>query len=169
MVEKEKTYRTYSIFPKPLSKVMDSVTRPAFKKHGLAEARIITEWSTIVGPVLAEHSLPTKLSFQKGERGNGTLHLLVASGWALEVQHLEPIIIEKISTYFGYRAIGRVAMKKGPLPKRAKGKKEKPAATAPLPAAQQARLDTGLAPIENAELKAALEALGNAILQPPQT
>ena len=51
-----------------------------------------------------------------GGRG-GTLHVRVGSGaLALELQHLEPVVIERINTYFGYRAVERLKLVHGPLP-----------------------------------------------------
>ena len=42
-------------------------------------------------------------------RTDGTLILKVATGaLALELSHKEPIIIEKINTYFGYGAVSRI-------------------------------------------------------------
>ena len=153
----------------PLSQAVEKLTRPVFRKHGLAEARLITEWREIAGPVLAKHSLPIKLSFPRGKREGGTLYVRVASGWALEIQHLEPQILDKIATYFGYRAVGALKIQQGPLPH----KPEKPKKTTlpPLSAEQANVLESATAKVEEDELKAALKGLGEAILrkQPPKS
>ena len=70
---------------------------------------ILKNWSDIVGEDLASYSLPQKIDFKKDERHNGTLHLLVESGaFALEIGHQTPLILEKINTYFGYRAVEKI-------------------------------------------------------------
>ncbi|MGB1540413.1 MAG: DciA family protein, partial [Rickettsiales bacterium] len=82
------TLRRGGRLARPLYKIAEQVTKPAFKKHGLAEARLVTEWHQIAGPVLAERTLPTRMTFPRGQKTDGTLYLTVAPGWATEVQHL---------------------------------------------------------------------------------
>lgn len=101
---------------KTLLECIERVAKPAFKKHGFAQARLLTQWGEIVGPLLARHSLPTHLRFPAGEHANGQLSVRVESAFALEFQHLEPVILEKIATYFGYRAVTRLRILQGPLP-----------------------------------------------------
>lgn len=155
--------RRGSRLPLPLYKAIEQVTKPVFKTRGLAEARLITEWHLIAGSVLSEKSLPQKIVFQKGKRGEGVLHLVVAPGWALEVQHLEPVILDKIATYFGYRAVAKIHILQAPLPKTAEEKK--PAPLKPLDAKTRAQLNIATESVENSELKESLTALGEAILR----
>lgn len=76
---------------------------------GFVEIDILTGWSTIVGEELAEFSLPQKIDFPRGQKSNGTLHLSVLSGaFALEIQHREKYILEKINTHFGYQAVSKI-------------------------------------------------------------
>lgn len=150
-------------YAKPLYKALEQVTRGTFKKRGLAEARIITEWHRIVGDTLANRTLPCKLSFPKGQREGGTLQLTVSSGWALEVQHLEPVILERIATYFGYKAIGKLHITQAPLPFR-----KKPGTAKPSPALsteEHLLLTHATASVTHPELQAALQSLGEAVMQ----
>ena len=154
--------RRYSMLPTPLMKAAEGVTRHIFRQHGIAESRIITEWPLIAGPVLAQKSLPIKLSFPQGQKANGTLHLRVASGWALEVQHLEPIILDKIATYFGYRAVSKLFLQQGPLPERPKKAEVKPE---PELTADEVRVLASItSKVEDPELKEALNRLGAALI-----
>lgn len=156
----------YSRLATPLHKAVETATKQVFRKRGIAEARLITEWPGIAGEVLAGKTLPKRVAFPKGKRDNGTLHLTVAPGWALEVQHLEPIILDKIATYFGYRAVAKLHITQAPLPlKESRPKRKTPA---PLPPAAQATLRERTAGIADNELKAALESLGAAILREPR-
>ena len=123
--------RYFSLFPKPLSKTLTQVVGPVYKKHGFAEHRILTEWRQIVGEELAGCSLPQKLVLPRGRKEGGTLHVLAASGRALELQHLQPVILGKIATYFGYPAVSRLASTQTSSPL---FRKEAKAASAPKPA-----------------------------------
>lgn len=153
----------YSRLATPLHRAVENATRTAFRKRGIAEARLITEWPQIAGEVLAGKTLPKRVAFAKGQKDNGTLHLTVAPGWALEVQQLEPVLLDKIATYFGYRAIAKLHITQAPLP--IPTKKTRKAAPAPLPADKQAALDNATASVADADLKAALQSLGEAILR----
>lgn len=158
----DSTTRRYSSLPTPLHKALEAATRTVFRKHGIAESRLITEWPQIAGEVLAGKTLPKRLSFAKGQRDNGTLHLTVAPGWALEVQHLEPIILEKIATFFGYRAVAKIHITQAPLPIAQKRRKQE---AAPLSADKQQLLHQLTDNVADAELRAALESLGSAMMR----
>jgi len=101
-------FRRYSLFPKALAKTLADVTKPVFKKHGFAEHRILTEWPLIAGEELAAWSQPQKLVMHRGKHEGGTLHVLVASARALELQHLQPMILDRIAAYFGHQAVTRI-------------------------------------------------------------
>ena len=78
-------------------------------KKGFVEIDIPAGWSKIVGDELASWSVPQKIDFKKGSRTGGILHLCVPSGaFALEIQHREKFILEKINTYFGYNAVSQL-------------------------------------------------------------
>lgn len=103
-------YKRYSMFPKTLSQCIEPITRPVFKTQGLAGTKIISEWESIIGKKLAGHCIPQKLSFPTGTRTGGTLSIAVENGFATELQHMQHIIIDRIATYFGYKAVTRIAI-----------------------------------------------------------
>lgn len=158
----ERTIHKRSRASVPVSQLVEKVAKESFRKHGLAESRLITEWHSITGPLIARYAIPQKLAFQKGKRDGGTLHLLVESAWALEVQHLEPQILEKIATYFGYRAVATIRIKQGQLPIRPTAPTK---ALKPLSPASKAKLSKATAAVGDPELKEALEKLGEAVLR----
>lgn len=137
------------------------IAAPVLGKRGLAEGQLIVQWAAIIGADLAEHVSPDRLSFPRGERQDGTLHLRVASGFALEIQHREPQLIERINAFFGYRAIARLRLVQAPAVRAAR-----PAPILPLPLAanEQQMLDQRLAGIEDPELRAALQRLGASVI-----
>ncbi len=130
------------------------------KRRGLAGGRIVAEWPQIVGGALAACSCPEKLSPARGEN-QGVLRIRVDGPLAVELQHLEPQIIERINGYFGYRAVGRLAMVRGPLPKPPPVKPRREPTPNPEAARAAAR---HFAQIDDDDLKAALESLGRAVL-----
>ena len=91
------------------------------------------------------------------------MHLRVgSSSLALEVQHLEPQIIERINSHFGYGAIARLRIQHGPL--------AGPAPATPAPAqpaiakADAQALDTRLDDLDAGDLTDALRALGKRVM-----
>lgn len=100
-----------------LGETVFALASPVLGRHGFADSRVVSEWSSIVGESLASRTLPERLVRGPVSRGGGTLYVRVASGtFALELQHLEPLLLERINTYFGYQAVTRLRMKHGPMP-----------------------------------------------------
>ena len=48
------------------------------------------------------------------------LQVRVEGAYALEIQHLHPVIIERVNRYFGWRCVGRLAIRQGPVVSRRK-------------------------------------------------
>jgi hypothetical protein len=134
-------------------------------KRGFGEAQLIAQWPAIIGEALARGMSPDRLSFPRGERSGGTLHVRVGPGYALEVQHREPVLIERVNAFFGYRAVARLAIVQGPL-----ALPDGPAAVPrrPLKNEERQALDQGLAELEDGALKSALQRLGEAIIATPK-
>jgi hypothetical protein len=68
------------------------------------------------------------------------------------------VLIERINGYFGYRAVARLKIRQGPVP-RARAKRPAPA---PDPAAGRA-VDQAVADIADPRLRAALAGFGRAL------
>ncbi len=152
-------YRTRA--PKALASLVAGLTRPLFSRRGLADGAMVRAWSSIAGPMLAAHTIPERVVYERGRRAEGTLHLRVDSGGlAVELQHLEPQLIERVNGYFGYRAVAHLKMTQGPLPRRA----PPPPAQPPLDAEAERALADTLAAVEDPALRAALEGLGRGIM-----
>ncbi len=139
---------------------MTGAARLALRRRGLAEARVITDWPDIVGRAIAAGSCPERLVRGRGEAEGGVLRVRVAGGLALELQHLEPIVIERLNTYFGYRAVERLQIVQGPLPERPAPRRPAPP---PIDPAREAALEAELAGVGDAELRLALAGLGRAV------
>jgi hypothetical protein len=131
----------------------------ALGKRGFGEAQLVTQWEAVIGPELAQKLSPERLTFPRGERRNGTLRLRVASAFATEAQHLEPVLIERINAFFGYGAVARLALVQGPSLNAAPAM---PPLRKLTPAEEHA-LDARVAGISDPELRAALLRLGSAV------
>ena len=161
---------TYGL--RALGSSLTAVTKRAFARRGLTGADIARQWPAIVGRELAAQCRPRQLRFPKAGPGgggaiNGRLTLRVAPGWALEVQHLEPLLLERINGYFGYRAVASLVLQQGPLPPLAKDRDEaalrRARSTQESPAALNETLAAKLSTVEDPELRAALEGLGRSL------
>lgn len=103
-------FGTTGLFPQPLGKILEEVTDRAFRKRGFVQTRLLTHWPQIAGGDIAAKCSPRDVKFPPNRRRNGTLTLQVTGNHALEIQHSEAVILEKLAGYFGYRAIDRIKL-----------------------------------------------------------
>lgn len=126
---------------------------PAFRRFGFIQSSIVSRWGEIVGERYGKVSSPESIKFPTGKKGGGALTLLVDGAHAPLIQHLTPMIIERVNRFFGYQAINRVVFRQG-----------RPAPVAPRPERPRLRpvpkeLGEGLREIADPELRACLESL----------
>jgi hypothetical protein len=152
--------------PVALSALLPRIAGRALRRRGFAEAAIVTDWAAIVGDVLARETVPRKLVFPRGENTGGTLHVLVSGGFSTELQHLAPLVTEKINAYFGYAAVARLTMAQGPVAPAAPDppRNRRKAARAPS-GPPSAALAEDLENIEDPELRASLIRFGAILSQ----
>jgi hypothetical protein len=125
----------------------------SFRRFGFVQSSIVSRWGEIVGERYARVSSPESIRFPMGKKVAGVLTLLVDGAHAPLIQHLTPLIVERVNRFFGYRAIDRIVFRQG-----------KPPAPAPAPERPQLRavpkeLGEGLREIADPELRACLESL----------
>src|ERR1700750_1638197 len=107
-------------FPRTLSDLLVSTLSGAFKQQGFAS-------SEIVAPRRAANCEPMKINWPR-QNGAGTLGeeppepatlvLRVEGPAALEIQHMSAVILERVNRFFGWQAIGRIALRQAPLRRR---------------------------------------------------
>ena len=148
-------------YARRIGSLLPPEARKALRKFGFAEAEIVTKWKQIVGPRLGERTSPIRLAYRHGQRRSGTLHILVESGFAVEIQHIEPLLIERVNSYYGYAAVEKLVIHQGPLPLSAASQSEQ---IVPLSQQDQDALESIIAPTRDRNLKAALQGLGQRIL-----
>ena len=97
---------------KTLKDILSDTLKPACEKYGFITYRIINHWRQIVGKNIATLSHPIEISFLPNKNDEGLLTIGISNpGFALEIQASELIIINKLATYFGYKAISRIKIK----------------------------------------------------------
>ena len=92
-------------------------------RQGFGQSDVILNWDDIVGARLAANSQPIKLQWPPRPPGRrpdappqpATLAIRVESGFALELQHSADVLIERINTHLGWRCVGRLTFKQGPI------------------------------------------------------
>jgi hypothetical protein len=150
------------ISAKPLSVLLSDVFSDAYAKQGFAARELVTRWAEIAGADIAAHSEPLKIQWPRPVEGQpqepATLVLRVDGPMALEIQHASDAILQRVNRFFGWSAVGRLALRQAPLSRRERSATSR----APDPASV-AKVAETLASVEDEELRAALARLGASI------
>ena len=98
--------------PLPISDSLRIINKKFLYRFGKLDFTIHSKWGDIVGKFFVNHSEPQKITSvansvnESGETiYDRYLHINVSPAAALEFQHFKDKIIEKINSYFGYKAI----------------------------------------------------------------
>ena len=139
------------------------IVKPLISKRGFGNSEIINNWVNIVGDKLAQNITPQKISYNNNSNVEGVLLLRVnSSSVALELQYIEKQIVNKINTYFGFSAIGRIKIIQGPIPAPEKKIANKIKTVANT---DKIELERKLNSVKDPDLREALAALGAAIIK----
>ena len=139
------------------------IVKPLISKRGFGNSEIINNWINIVGDKLAQNITPQKISYNSNSSVDGILLLRVnSSSVALELQYIEKQIVNKINTYFGFSAIGRIKIIQGPIPSPEKKIANKIKTVANT---DKIELERKLNSVKDPDLRVALAALGAAIIK----
>jgi hypothetical protein len=147
---------------KPLSLLLSDVFSDAYAKQGFAARELVTRWTEIAGIEFASHCEPLKMQWARPVEGQpqepATLVLRVEGPMALEIQHASDVILQRVNRFFGWSAVGRLALRQGPL-----SRKSHPATPTAPDARKVAQIAQTLASVEDEALRAALARLGASI------
>ena len=110
ILKTEKNKRKY--IPTTVGDSLASVNKKFLYKFGKLDYIIHSKWPDIVGKFFVNHSEPLKINYilysinDKGDKiYDKFLHVNVSPPAAIEFQHFQDKITEKINSYFGYKAI----------------------------------------------------------------
>src|SRR3954466_9935900 len=136
-----------------VGELVGDVGGQSFKRFGFVQHSIVSRWAEIVGERYAKVSCPESIKFPTGKKGGGVMTLTVDGAHAPLIQHLTPMIVERVNRFFGYAAINRIVFRQG----------RPPAQPAKLLRPQlrsvPKELGEGLREIADPELRACLESL----------
>ena len=89
------------------------------------------------------------------------LTLVVEGAHAPMMQHVAPVIVERVNRFFGYNAVARVAFRQGMVKVQEAKARKAPPSLRPIPA----ELGDSLRPIGDPELRAVLESLARSVVE----
>ena len=144
---------------RPVSEMLPDVGRAAFRRFGFVQSSVVSRWREIVGDRYAGVSAPESIRFPQGKKWDGVLTLVVEGAHAPMMQHVAPVIAERVNRFFGYNAVARVAFRQGMVKVQAAKSRKAPQSLRPLPA----ELGESIRPVADPELRAVLESLARGI------
>jgi hypothetical protein len=147
---------------RPLSAFVGKCLADTFAQRGFAAIEIVTHWPDIAGSDIAIHCEPIKIEWPRrrgaADSDPATLVLRVEGPCAIEIQHQAAVIIARVNSFFGWPAIGRLALRQAPL------KRRRPRTAPPPPDPEAVRSESRrLSGIADDELRSALARLGAAV------
>ncbi len=156
----EPSFEKRSWRPRPAGAALEKVTKAAFRKRGFTRREILTQWPAIVGDLMARYSCPERLQFGRDRNEGATLVVRAGAGFATELQHLHPIVLDRINTFFGYQAVARITIIQGPLPTPTATERRELRAVTPE---EEARIADQVRGTQHPDLANALRTLGRTL------
>lgn len=146
--------------PRAVKDLLGEVGGAAFRRFGFVQHNVVSRWAEIVGPRYATVSSPESIRFPPGRKSGGVLTLVVEGAHAPVMQHVAPVIVERVNTFFGYPAVERVSFRQGAVAK------PTPRKAPPSLRAVPQELGDSLREIADPELRACLEGLARGLAGP---
>lgn len=157
---------------RPLAELIEGCIGPAFAAQGFASTDILAAWPEIVGERLARYCRPSKLEWPRRRRKaadtpadaseSGTLVVRVEGVFAIELQHLAPVVIQRINAHYGWACVGRIVLQQDRVGRGG------PAASRPsVDPERRGAVAHAVARIEDEGLREALDRLGIAVVATP--
>ena len=142
-----------------VSDMLPEVGGAAFRRFGFVQSSIVSRWREIVGERYAGVSAPESIRFPPGKRSDGVLSLVVEGAHAPMMQHVAPVIVERVNRFFGYSAVARVAFRQGVVQLAKAKPRVAPPSLRPIPQ----DIGDSLREIADPELRTVLEALARGV------
>lgn len=139
--------------------IVPDVGRAAFRRFGFVQSSIVSRWREIVGDRYAAVSSPESIRFPPGRKSDGVLNLIVEGAHGPMMQHVAPVIVERVNRFFGYQAVSRVAFRQGLVQVARATRRSAPPSLRPIPV----ELGDSLREVADPELRACLESLARTV------
>ncbi|WP_417685361.1 DUF721 domain-containing protein [Roseibium sp.] len=153
---------------KALADLVGKAMTPACRKRGFASVDILAAWPDIVGERYGERVQPERLVWPRrtGEDGEmtadpATLVVHTDGATAMMLSHETPQLIERINTFYGWAAVGRIKIIQRPV---ARPHKDGPRRARPLTIEEKKRLEGHVEAVADDRLREALKKLGAEII-----
>ncbi len=163
MAERKSTTRGF----KRTASVLSDRIRKAGESRGFAVSRLLTHWAEIAGPDVAGIARPVNVTYGRGGFG-ATLTLLTTGAQAPMLEMQKEALRTKVNAVYGYNAISRVRITQTAATGFAEGQAlfqtRTPASEPTLAPEILASASQAASPIENDDLRQALERLGRNVL-----
>lgn len=145
-----------------LNQIVQGVTSNVYGKYGFLNGTLVEDWEKIVGPDYANSISPEKITFPAGKRNRGALLVKASShSTSLIFQHIHSYVIDRINTYYGYKAVDKIKVIVGKIDRPAR--QEAPKKERVLDKVDEKTIEKLVESIDNQELRDSLKNLGRMI------
>ena len=104
---------------KKIGHLIELTSNRLFEKRGKAFKDIAIRWRLIAGETIWVKTIPHKITYNKyNYNSSGNLILKTEPSFALELQHIQGKLIEKINVFLGYNAVENITLLQSPIPKK---------------------------------------------------
>ncbi len=108
---------------RPLADLVGAAIGPVLMQRGFGNSSLILFWNEIAGEQIAAVSRPIRVQWPPRPRSPAAgaaaapaaLTVRVEPGFALDFQHLAPVLIERVNAHLGWRCIARLKIEQGPV------------------------------------------------------
>ncbi len=91
-----------------LGNIFRPIVKDVISAEDMVEIDILLNWKYIIGEQIAAFCFPVKAKFNSRENIRTLFVEVPAGGYALELQHCEEIVLDKLNSYFGYKAVHKL-------------------------------------------------------------
>lgn len=152
---------------KRTARVLGDQIKRVGESRGFAVSRVLTHWAEIAGGDIATIARPVKITYGKGGFG-ATLTVLTTGAQAPMLEMQKEKLRERVNAAYGYNAISRVHITQTAPTGFAEGQAHfAPAAPVAEPQPDpetRAQIQQAVTPVQDNELRAALERLGHNVI-----
>ena len=150
---------------RPLAEYVNREIDPLIARQGFGESSLLLQWREIVGSQTAALCEPMRLQWpprakqQPADKAQepATLALRVEPGFGLDVQHMIPVILDRVNAHLGWRCVSRIVLRQEPL---RQGEPRREPRTPPCDPAARASAAAATEGVTEEALRAALITLG---------
>ena len=152
--------------PRQVGELVSRVLDPVIEKRAGVSASLLQSWDEVVGSRLAGATRPHKVQWPRRASEDdpfepATLTIAADPSVAFVLQHETSEVIARVNAFLGFAAVARIRIVQKPVGQRETAK----GPVAPLGDEARQRIGHAVEPIEDDDLRAALERLGENVFR----